>query len=91
MRNKFRKRPVVIEAIQFKGDNRREVLAFISPELVEGITTSEASSSRPLYIETLEGTMKASLGDWIIRGTAGELYPCKPNIFADTYEPVGDD
>ena len=42
----------------------------------------------PLDIETLEGTMRANAGDWIIRGVKGELYPCKPDIFEATYEPV---
>jgi hypothetical protein len=53
-----------------------------------GGTREIRSCSEGLYIETLEGTMKADNGDWIIRGVKGELYPCKPDIFEATYEPV---
>jgi hypothetical protein len=61
---KFRKKPVVIEAVRHEG-----------PE--------------PLLIETLEGNLTAQPGDWIITGVKGERYPCKPDIFEATYEPVG--
>ena len=61
---RFRKRPIVIEAIQ---------------------------TSTAIDIETLEGTMRASPGDWIITGVNGESYPCKPDIFEKTYERVVED
>lgn len=79
----FRKKPVVIEAIQW--DNSMEVYTFIykwTPKpLVSAFHPDES-----LMIETLEGWMKARKGDWIIKGVKGELYPCKPDIFAATYE-----
>lgn len=77
----FRKKPVVIEAVQWAGD-LGSAMAFISePFSVDDLT-------RALYIPTLEGEMRADLGDWIIRGVKGEFYPCKPDIFEQTYEPV---
>lgn len=82
---KYRKKPVVIEAIEWNGDMTS----------VEGLQVRSSCQSvaqelgdTALYIETLEGTMKAELGDWIILGIKGELYPCKPDIFAATYEPA---
>ena len=82
---KFRKKPVVIEAVQWTGKNLDEVNRFIGDgqddELRPGV---------PILIETSEGDMTAQVGDWIIRGIKGELYPCKPDIFAATYEPVED-
>ena len=79
---KFRKKPVVIEAVQFTGENGRELRELIG----------EALSWNPLkaqaFIATLEGTMTADAGDWIIKGVKGEFYPCKPNIFEATYEQV---
>lgn len=82
--NKYRKRPIVIEAIQFDGtkDNLADILR-ISNSI--GIYSSEV-----LAIKTLEGTMEAHLDDWIIKGIQGELYPCKPDIFEQTYEAVKD-
>lgn len=77
---KFRKKPVVIDAIEWDG-NVRAVLEFVDD-------TGIGFDGDQVMIVTLEGTMTASLGDWIIRGVQGELYPCKPDIFARTYEPV---
>ena len=88
---KYRKKPVVIEAIQWQCegevDNAEELAAWLKavdhdPDL------HLIQVGRDLAIKTLEGTMTARPGDWIIRGVAGELYPCKPDIFAATYEPV---
>ena len=84
---KFRKKPVVIEAVQVK-DSTFEA-PHPNEEHVRGVTYDPIK--RRVYIKTLEGTMTASLGDWIIRGVAGEFYPCKPDIFAATYEEVSDD
>ena len=78
----FRKKPVVIEAVQFTGHNDAEILAFC-PTAYDPIER-EAS----IVIPTLEGDHRATPGDWIIRGIAGEFYPCKPEIFAATYEPA---
>lgn len=89
---KFRKRPVVIEARQFAGGPVDEIavakwcggkLAFPDQE--------PGCGPRPVVeIGTLEGTMTAIYGDWIIKGVNGEFYPCKPDIFEKTYEPVED-
>ena len=86
MSQSFRKKPVVIQAIQFTGSNCIAVLHFMggpweNPDLHD--------TDIP-YIHTSEGVMTASKGDWIIRGVKGEYYPCKPDIFEATYEPVVD-
>ena len=78
---KFIKKPVVIEAVQFTGDNGNEIAKFMKcqyPGLIKG----------KFYIGTLEGVHEASPEDWIIKGIKGEFYPCKPDIFEATYEPV---
>lgn len=84
---KFRKIPVVIEARRFSGDAEAHKLARWC-----GGQVHLASTLVDVYfvidIPTLEGTMRAEPGDWIIRGVEGEFYPCKPGIFAETYEPV---
>lgn len=77
---KFRKKPVVIEAIQWTGQNEGELANFMRQPAV--------SQGKGLLIDTLEGEMRADPGDWIIRGVKGEFYPCKPDIFAATYEPA---
>ena len=77
---KFRKKPVVIEAVQFDG-------SLASVECLVGLTVTQDRTSDSCQIETLEGVMSASKGDWIICGIKGEFYPCKPDIFAATYEP----
>lgn len=88
---KFRKKPVIIEAFQWHGEHCREN-AGIFPEWMVEAAKSEVVKYLPLAeaveITTLEGTMRAELGDWIIRGVKGELYPCKPDIFEATYEPA---
>lgn len=86
---RFRKKPVEIEAIQFDGSNHREVLLFMDPSLNENAAAVSQSMQLPLVIPTLEGRMKVSVGDWVIRGVKGEFYPCKPDIFEATYEAVG--
>jgi len=80
---KFRKKPVVIEAEQFDGNNYATVGRFIV-----GVAFECHSREQEIHICTLEGTMKASVGDWIIKGVKGEFYPCKPEIFEATYEPA---
>jgi hypothetical protein len=80
---KFRKKPIVIEAIQVTGKNLEEIFAFTgAPEIEQDFFGPE------VIIHTLEGDMKASIGDWIIKGVNGEFYPCKPDIFDKTYERV---
>lgn len=82
---KFRKKPVVIEAIQMPGYGEDA-----SPELWALIKEHDdwRAEGESLIIPTLEGDMTASPRDWIIRGVSGEYYPCKPDIFAATYEPA---
>ena len=75
----FRKKPIVIEAIQFRG-NFDELESFVGGDA--NFTNGE------LVIATLEGALHASDGDWIIKGVKSEFYPCKPDIFAATYEPA---
>jgi len=84
---KYRKKPVVIDAIQFTGDNSTEVGDFLGgPHAVGHMFDSD--TTKGLTITTLEGEHHASVGDFIIKGVQGEFYPCKPDIFAATYEPV---
>ena len=83
----FRKKPVVIEAIQFNGRNYGPVFDFM--RLPTGGTFHRYDKRlNQITIRTLEGDMNASNGDWIIKGVKGEFYPCKPDIFEATYEPV---
>jgi UDP-2,3-diacylglucosamine pyrophosphatase LpxH len=79
---KFRKKPVVIEAVQFTGDNQDEIVRFA------GLTAVVMGRTHELHIKTTEGMMHVSKGDWVIRGVKGEMYPCKPDIFQATYQPV---
>jgi hypothetical protein len=80
---RFRKRPVEIEAVQFRAGEQPGELA---ADVVAGRIRYHEDGT--MSIETLEGVMCARPGDWIIRGVKGELYPCKPDIFAATYEPA---
>lgn len=79
----FRKKPVVIEAVQFRAGEQAGELA---ADVVAGRVRYPEDGT--MLIDTLEGVMTAQPGDWIIRGVKGELYPCKPDIFAATYEVV---
>ena len=93
---KFRKKPVVIEAVQYDGRGNmnpryRGCLPDWLWEALENGTAYFENGADPLRIRTLEGPLTVSPGDWIIRGVQNELYPCKPDIFAATYEPAPDD
>jgi hypothetical protein len=77
---KFRKKPVVIEAVQFDGTSESAQSA--------GLVAQGDTRGIVWGIYTLEGFMLASPGDWIIAGVKGERYPCKPDIFEATYEPA---
>ena len=83
----YRKRPVIIEAVHWNGENVEAVQAFINAHHASG-QYEDIYPRYPIVIETLEGDMTAQVGDWIICGVKGELYPCKPDIFAATYEAV---
>lgn len=85
---KYRKKPVVIEAVQWTGKNFEELAELIG-SLEEGRPERRAvydELDMTLKIKTLEGVMAANPGDYIIKGISGELYPCKPDIFDATYE-----
>lgn len=94
--SQFRKKPVVVDAVQWTGDNLLEVITFTDGK--PDLSTTVAAEKWEYYkyfvqqqgfkIHTLEGKMSASIGDWIIKGVQGEFYPCKPEIFAATYEAV---
>lgn len=80
---KYRKKPVVIEAVKYNGDNKVEIQEFVDKYL------NYKPNTNNLLIETLEGVMEAKVGDYIIKGVRGEFYPCKPDIFEKTYEALG--
>ena len=80
---KFKKKPVVIEAVRWTGDKPSEaqIGALMGANIV-------LDANKAICIATLEGMMKADVGDWVIRGIKGEFYPCKNDIFTATYDPV---
>lgn len=88
MIKKYKKKPVIIEACVWDGTNKEELISFskgavsfLQVQRSDGVVTH-------CYIKTLEGTMEANVGDYIICGVNGEFYPCKPDIFQKTYEVV---
>lgn len=88
---KFRKKPVVIEAFKFEGDfidssSMPYVPYWAYQALDDGILSFEGRGD--LFVNTLEGKMSVTPGDYVIRGVQGEIYPCKPDIFEATYEVV---
>lgn len=85
--NKYRKKPVVIEAIQYTVRNVYDILDFVGDKLAME-TDSDATGcvSVKIAIKTLEGDMIVSPGDYVIKGISNEFYPCKPDIFEKTYE-----
>jgi len=83
---RFRKKPIVVEAMQVTGENRREILRFVYPTISEDAIKAAEILRLPVIIETLEGDMRAAPGDYIIKGVRGEFYPCKPDIFEASYE-----
>lgn len=78
----YRKKPVIIQAIQWTGANMYEITEFSDASDIFGFKDDKCSITTP------EGVMTADVGDWIIKGVKGEFYPCKPDIFEATYEPV---
>jgi hypothetical protein len=101
---KFRKKPIIVEAVKFVETGRRpclygeaaqynceEVCHFVGRFLRLACEPNGTPNGRIfLEIPTLEGVMQANVGDWIIKGVKGEFYSCKPDVFAATYEPVQD-
>jgi hypothetical protein len=98
---RFRKKPVEVEAVQLRWSTWNDVCEFLGDIIGPDnpgreIATEQASDTCgehgamfiAITIPTLEGDHTALHGDWIIKGVAGEFYPCKPDIFEKTYEPV---
>lgn len=87
----YRKRPVEVQAVQFDGtgESCTAVTAFLGGPHAGNHRWKHATYDGG-WVVTLEGDMEFGPGDWIIRGVAGEFYPCKPDIFAETYELVSD-
>lgn len=95
---KYKKRPVVIEAFQYDGDLKRADGKYYVPDWAveayeKGIMyyASKLDAPPELFIKTLEGTHHVSVCDYIIQGVKGELYPCKPDIFTETYDVSTED
>lgn len=88
MSDLYRKKPVVIEARQFTPQNILDLRDWITSGGHGAYPGWNRSVGDYIEIDTLEGVMRATIGDWIIRGVQGEFYPCKPDIFEQTYEPV---
>lgn len=93
---KFRKKPVVIEAMLFKTNsdadnkNMNDLVLWMNQGQGNGVGSHGGNwhNGTSIFIKTDEGLMEASCGDWIIKGVKGEFYPCKPDVFAMTHEPV---
>lgn len=91
---KFRKKPVVIQAMLFTGENGREIQIWAHRGLpamancIVRVISPYLDGRTLMSVRTLEGEMFASPGDWIVKGIKGEFYPVKPDIFEDTYEAV---
>jgi len=85
MMRRYTKKPVEIEALQWTGENKAEIFDFCS---LSYFNTELETGALNLMIQTLEGSMSASVGDYIIKGVRGEFYACKPDIFALTYDEV---
>jgi hypothetical protein len=81
----YQKKPVQVEALQWTGKNRREIFDFCT---LSYFNTDFETGNLKLNIQTLEGNMEASVGDYIIKEIKGEFYPCKPDIFELTYDIV---
>lgn len=94
---KYRKKPVVVEAVRWTGSNLEEIRNFVGSDLIEeyveffDIKRTLNKMLVDIAIDTLEGTMRVDYGDYIIKGVQGEFYPCKPDIFEQTYEEVIED
>lgn len=94
---KFRKKPVVIDAILYTGNNEKEIIEFTQGnakyKMAVG-SSADGSGGKQSYehfsVETPEGNMRITEGDYVIKGIKGEFYPCKPDVFAKSYEEVED-
>lgn len=94
---KYKKKPIVVEAIRWTGSNLEEIRNFVGSDLIEecvelfDIKRTLKKMLVDIAIETPEGTMRVDYGDYIIKGVKGEFYPCKSDIFEQTYEEVIED
>lgn len=89
MIKQYRKKPIVIEAMQWRRVNHQQIRDFLGDAGTDEVPRWWIPPTGDVvFIKTLEGLMRADKGDWIIRGVNGEFYPCKPDIFAKTYEEV---
>lgn len=93
--NRYVKKPIAIEAVKWKGFNNDEIKDFAGDSVkIEVIREGDADNGIPpsvdCSIETLEGVMKANVGDYIIKGVNGEFYPCEQDIFEKTYDKADD-
>jgi hypothetical protein len=84
----YRKKPIEIQAIQWTGDNLLEVAGFLGSDFA-GVEHGDDGIHGGLYVHTLEGTMRAHIGDYILRGIYEEHYVCRQDIFEETYDPCG--
>lgn len=83
---KYRKKPVVVDAIQWTGSNLKDCIEFLGASYGGNSIERSINGKSELTVLTLEGKHISSKGDYLIRGVAGEHYPCKPAIFEATYE-----
>lgn len=94
---KYKKKPIVVEAIRWTGSNLEEIRNFVGSDLIEdymelfSVNGTLKKMLIGIAIDTLEGTMKVDYGDYIIKDVNNELYPCKPDVFEQTYEEVIED
>lgn len=95
---KYKKKPIVVEAIRWTGSNLEEIRNFVGSDLIEDYIKYydiERTLIKPMLvgieINALEGTMGVDYGDYIIKDVNNELYPCKPDVFEQTYEEVIED
>lgn len=86
----YRKKPIVIEAVHYDWDDVEKCVDEAQDEIADFMDSNIVCSGDDIEIDTLEGTLYAVKGDYIIKGIQGEFYPCKPDIFKATYERVPD-
>jgi hypothetical protein len=86
MWKKFKKKPIIVRALQLTEDNK-DIIYHTVKDVIQSVNPSRNKDGKPcLIISTLEGDMIANIGDWIIEGVNGEIYPCKSDIFEKTYD-----
>ncbi len=88
MSKRYRKKPVVIEAVEFTSDNWKEIVEFTNGKARDLCIERRPNGKVTCIVDTLEGFHIANQGDYIIKGVKNEFYPCKPDIFEQTYEEV---